>query len=302
MRIGEWSVDPATHQIERDGQTVTLEARTMRLLVCLAERAGETVSFDDLMDQVWPGTVVTQDSVYRAVTSLRRLLADNPRKPEYIVTVPRRGYRLVAKVVAEADAVAGKDSGAVPAGAASADAAPLAPATLTTTPPDRASATRRWRYAYLLGTGALAAAVLAFIFIGHPRSQSVAVLPFLDLTSQSMDEEYLADGLTEELITRLGKIPTLEVPAPTASFYFKGKQLSLSAIAKELNVAYVVDGSIRRSGQTLRVTTRLVRADDGFVIWSEVYDRNSADLLEVQDDIAGHVAQAIEKTTSKRAR
>ena len=292
MRIGEWSVDPATHRIARDGQTVTLEARTMRLLLCLAERAGETVSLDDLMDRVWPQAVVTHDSVYQAVASLRRLLADDPKRPQYIVTVPRRGYRLVAKVVVvEADTTAGEDSGPASPAAVIATPAPLP------TPPNTARATRWWRTGLLLAAGALAVATIAFVLPGNPRSQSVAVLPFLDLTSQAMNEEYFADGMTEELITRLDKIPGLEVPAPTASFYFKGKQLPLSAIAKALHVTYLVDGSIRRSGPTMRVATRLVRADDGYVIWSQAYDRSSSNLLEIQDDIADHIARAIEEAT-----
>jgi DNA-binding winged helix-turn-helix (wHTH) protein len=98
LRIGAWSVDPATNQIAREGELVRLEARTMRLLLCLAERAGHTVSTDELMDQVWSGTVVTQDSIYQAVASLRRVLGDDPKTPAYIATVPRRGYRLVAEV------------------------------------------------------------------------------------------------------------------------------------------------------------------------------------------------------------
>src|SRR5713226_3804373 len=98
LRIGTWCVNPASGQISRDGETARVEARTMRLLVCLAERAGEVVSIDDLLDQVWSGVVVTPDSVYQAVASLRRLLGDDARQPEYIATVPRLGYRMVAPV------------------------------------------------------------------------------------------------------------------------------------------------------------------------------------------------------------
>src|SRR5882672_10456301 len=94
LRIGAWCVNPASGQISRDGETARVEVRTMRLLLCLAEHAGEVVSSDDLLDQVWTGVTVSQDSVYQAVTSLRRLLGDDPRKPTYIATVPRLGYRL----------------------------------------------------------------------------------------------------------------------------------------------------------------------------------------------------------------
>src|SRR5258708_40027792 len=104
LRVGAWCVDPRSGQISRDGEIVRVEARTMKLLVCLAERAGEVVSIDDLLDQVWSGVVVTPDSVYQAVASLRRLLVDDARQPDYIATVPRLGYRMVAPVSALGDA------------------------------------------------------------------------------------------------------------------------------------------------------------------------------------------------------
>ena len=98
LRIGEWRVDPALGQISRDGECTRLEARTMRLLLCLAEHAGQVVSIDDLLNEVWSGVIVTPDSVYQAVTSLRRVLGDDPKQPSYIATAPRLGYRMVAKV------------------------------------------------------------------------------------------------------------------------------------------------------------------------------------------------------------
>jgi len=98
LRIGDWRVDPAAGQISRNGETARVEERAMRLLLCLAEHAGEVVSIDDLLRQVWSDVSVSPDSVYQAVTSLRRLLRDDPRQPAYIATVPRLGYRMIAKV------------------------------------------------------------------------------------------------------------------------------------------------------------------------------------------------------------
>src|SRR5665213_3696956 len=98
LRIGDWCVDPAAGQISRQGETVRLEARTLRLLLDLAEHAGQVISIDELLDRVWAGVIVTPDSVYQAVAALRRLLGDDPRRPRYIATVPRLGYRMVAKV------------------------------------------------------------------------------------------------------------------------------------------------------------------------------------------------------------
>jgi transcriptional activator of cad operon len=122
--------------------------------------------------------------------------------------------------------------------------------------------------------------------------RSIAVLPFLDLT-EAMDEEPFADGMTEELINRLSKLPGFRVPAPRSAFYFKGKQLPVAVIAESLGVAYVLDGSVRKSGGRLRVAARLVRADDGYVAWSETYDRPFDDILMVQDDIADAVTKAL---------
>jgi len=124
--------------------------------------------------------------------------------------------------------------------------------------------------------------------------KSVAVLPFLDLTTEDMKKEYFADGMTEELIDRLSKIPGLRVPGPTSSFYFKGKQLKVADIAKSLAVVYVLDGSIRKSDDTLRVAARLIRADDGYIIWSETYDRPLDNELKIQDEIASKVAKTLE--------
>jgi TolB-like protein len=135
--------------------------------------------------------------------------------------------------------------------------------------------------------------------IAAQPQNSIAVLPFLDLT-EGMKEEEFADGMTEELIDKLSKIPSLRVPPPTSSFYFKGKQITIVEIAKTLGVAYVLDGSVRKSGARLRIAARLVRADTGYVVWSETYDRPLNDILMVQDDIAGEVAKALKSSIADR--
>jgi TolB-like protein len=122
--------------------------------------------------------------------------------------------------------------------------------------------------------------------------KSVAVLPFLDM-SEKKDQEYFSDGLSEELIDMLTKVPELRVPALTSSFYFKGKRVTISDIAKALSVANVLEGSVRKSGNHLRVTAQLVRADTGYYLWSETYERQLDDLFKVQDEIAGAVVKAL---------
>jgi transcriptional activator of cad operon len=296
LRIGDWRVTPASGQISREGESVRVEARSMRLLLCLAEHAGQVVSIDDLLERVWTGVIVTPDSVYQAITSLRRLLGDDPKQPIYIATVPRLGYRMVANVSPWVD----PPLNSLPAAASAQRAMPR-------------GSRKGWT---LLAAGAAIPLILVLAFLvygrvggtAHSRANpdalpvqaSVAVLPFLDLTSESMDQEYFADGMTEELIDRLSKIPGLRVPPPTSSFYFKGKKISIADIAKSLGVAYVLDGSLRKSGSTLRIAARLVRADNGFVVWSETYDRRLDDTLKIQDDIAGEVTKALRQSIEGR--
>ena len=129
--------------------------------------------------------------------------------------------------------------------------------------------------------------------------KSVAVLPFLDM-SEKKDQEYFSDGLSEELIDMLTRIPALRVPARTSSFYFKGKEVSISDIAKALGVAHVLEGSVRKSGRTLRITAQLVRADNGYHVWSETYDRQLDDVFKMQDDIAGAVVKALKVSLLER--
>jgi len=123
--------------------------------------------------------------------------------------------------------------------------------------------------------------------------KSIAVLPFADM-SQAKDQEYFADGLAEELMGMLSKVPGLKVPARTSSFYFKGRQATMAEIAKTLGVAHVLEGSVRKSGDQLRVSAQLVRAADGFQLWSDTYDRKLDDVFKVQDEIAAAVVRALE--------
>jgi transcriptional activator of cad operon len=290
LRVGAWLVNPATGQISRDGEAVRLEARSMLLLLCLAEHAGEIVSIDDLLGRVWSGVVVSPDSVYQAVASLRRQLGDDPKQPTYIATVPRLGYRMIATVAPPPDVTS--------------DASSLARRSKPSSP-------RTWALAAVaFGLAVVAAwAVILRIPKGETPARSsavasqnettVVVLPFLDLTD-GMKEEEFADGMTEELIDSLSKIPGVRVPDATASFFYKDKKVAPAEIARTLGVAYVLDGSVRKSAARFRVAARLVQAENGYVIWSETYDRPLVDKLLVQEDIAGEVTKALRASIHAR--
>jgi TolB-like protein/cytochrome c-type biogenesis protein CcmH/NrfG len=133
---------------------------------------------------------------------------------------------------------------------------------------------------------------LIWASVGQRSRKSVAVLPFADM-SEKKDQEYFSDGLSEELIDMLTKVPDLRVPARTSSFYFKGKQNKIPDIARELSVANVLEGSVRKSGNFIRITAQLVRADTGYHLWSKTYDRKLEDIFKIQDEIADAVVQAL---------
>ncbi|HEY2819493.1 MAG TPA: winged helix-turn-helix domain-containing protein [Candidatus Acidoferrum sp.] len=300
LLIGDWLVDPASNEISRTGQTARLEVRAMRLLLCLADHAGEVVSIEDLLNHAWSGVIVSSDSVYQAVTSLRRQLGDDAKQPTYIETVPRLGYRMVAKVrpLTEATDAPGASQSSTHVERARSPVDAAAPA---------ASRARAGLAVAIAAAVCIGLVAISLLHAGNgsvaasPQNvatqqpeKSIAVVPFLDLT-EGMVEETFADGMTEELIDKLSKVHELMVPSATASFYYKGRKIPVADLAKSLGVIYLLDGSVRKSGSRVRVAARLIRADNGYVMWTETYDRAFDDILMVQDDIANKVTAALEK-------
>jgi TolB-like protein/Tfp pilus assembly protein PilF len=256
-RIGKWRVDPDLNELAREGQTIRLEPRTMRLLLYLAAHAGRVVDVQHLLDEIWPNVVVTQSSVYQAVLQLRRILGDDTEHPAYIENVPRRGYRLIAPV-------APWDTPSV-----AAEQPPL-------------SHVRHAPLGHKLGN------VPAL-------EKSIAVLPFTN-PSSDQENEYFGEGLAEEILNALSHIPELRVAARSSSFSFKNKGASVSEIAERLRVATVLEGSVRRAADRLRITVQLIDAQTGFHLWSERYDREFADIFAIQDEIAGAIAERLKVT------
>ena len=308
FRIGQWRVDPSLDQISREGVTVKLEPRTMRVLVCLAERAGEVVSINELLDTVWKDLVVTQFSVYRAVAILRRALEDDPKSPTYIASVPRRGYRLVVPIEADSKRqelpqlpVEPQAEAELPREQARAEDQLPRAASDTTDGDPIAKGPIGLRYGSLaialliLGSSAwwffLRPDTTSAVFA--PPSRSVAVLPFTNLSGDPQ-QEYFSDGMTEELIVALSQLDALKVIARTSSFSFKAKATDIGTIARKLNVAAILEGSVRRSGNKVRVTAQLVNAANGFHLWSQDYDRDVNDVLALQTDIATAVAHELQ--------
>jgi TolB-like protein/DNA-binding winged helix-turn-helix (wHTH) protein/Tfp pilus assembly protein PilF len=280
LLVGEWQIDPAADEIRRGGESRKLEPRTMALLVYLAHRPGQVVPAEELLDNVWKGVIVTGSSVYQTIALLRAALGDDADNPRYVVTVPRKGYRLIAKV----------ERGARAAG--------LQAQTESLAPP--ASPRRRWwrpvliaaivllGLAYLLTPESLRQRLLGVT----PAQRSIAVLPFQNIGADP-NEDYLSDGLTEDLLQSLGRLPGVDVTARSSAFVFRKRDQDVRDIARKLGVRYVLDGSVRRERDRLRVNAQLIDATTGFALWSESYDRPFADVLRVQEDISRSVARSL---------
>jgi TolB-like protein/DNA-binding winged helix-turn-helix (wHTH) protein len=312
-----WVLDPESGDLERAGTRIRLQEQPLQVLIELIDARGGVVTRDQLIAKLWPKGVVDFDTgLNTAIRKLRVALGDTADTPRYIETLPRRGYRFIAAPDAlpepsppiapapqeplsraETPPEQGRDP---PAAAAGAAAAPQAMAT-------PGAPYRRSRIVLSVALGLAAAYFLAdWVWLSRrvPADQrmtatatavfdkSIAVLPFADM-SEKKDQEYFADGLSEELIDMLTKVPELRVPARTSSFYFKGKQATIADIAKALGVAHVLEGSVRKSGNTLRITAQLVRVDNGYDVWSETYDRPLDDIFKIQDEIAGAVVAAL---------
>jgi TolB-like protein/DNA-binding winged helix-turn-helix (wHTH) protein len=278
IRIGAWTVSPALNLLENGTRSIKIEPRAMDVLVFLAVHAGRVVSIEELMASVWKGVVVGEGSVYLAIRRLREALEDPADGSSYIETIPKRGYRLTVPVEQ-------LESDSTP---------PPVPPAQGTRP---RIARRLW---WPLGAVVTAAAVLvaAIAFGLRDRAppalgNSVAVLPFHNLSSDA-EQEYFADGITVELLNALSRVRDLKVTGRTSSFHFKDREQDLPTIGATLGVEHVLEGSVRKAGEQVRITAQLSNARTGQHLWSEAYTRSVDDIFQIQDEIARSVANALQ--------
>ena len=326
--IGAWRIEPGLDQITRGGVTAKLEPRTMRVLVCLAQHAGRVVSVEQLLDAVWKDVAVTQHSVYQAVAGLRRALGDDQKNPIYIANVQRRGYRLIAPVVPVehqqittsahrepapiVSAASPQPPQAIEAARGSRDRlaaaqAPVEPGRRLASPGTNVAAVQpaAWSQRAIVATVVfvllLLASTSAYIYLRRggeraavipPAIHSLAVLPLQNLSGDK-GQEYFADGMTEELITNLAQIGSLRVISRTSAMHFKGSKETLPQIGHDLQVDAVVEGSVARVENRVRVTAQLVEASTDHHLWARTYERDLKDILALQDEIAQAITEQI---------
>ena len=271
--LGELRVNPPEGGVTGPGGTQQLDPKVMGVLVMLAEHAGHVVLREELLARLWPNAVVTDDALTRCLYELRRQLAlagGSEAHRAMVETLPKRGYRLNGTV------------------------GPLA---------DTAPAPARRSVPWVAGAVALLAVALVAVLLWRPFSPrpaaaarpSIAVLPFTDM-SETRDQQYLGDGLAEEILDKLNRSKDLRVIARTSSFWFRGKDADIAEIGRKLGVTHVLEGSVRRSGDDLRVTAQLIATHDSSHVWSTTFDRELGDLFAIQDEIAVAVASALRST------
>ncbi|MGI8734580.1 MAG: winged helix-turn-helix domain-containing protein [Pyrinomonadaceae bacterium] len=228
----DFRLDGNERVLMRSGQPVSLTARVIDTLLCLVRHHGRLLRKDELMAEIWPDTVVEENNLNQNVSTLRRMFGESRGENRYIVTVPGRGYRFVARVVENGDE-------------------------LSQSPP-----------------------------------QTVAVLPFVNMSADP-ENAYFCEGLAEELLNALARIEGIKVAARTSAFAFGDKNASVNEIAAALGVKSILGGSVRRSGNRLRITAQLVNAADGYQHWSQSYDREMGDIFDVQEEITFAVVAAL---------
>ncbi len=289
LRFDDFELDVRAGQLRRQGVRLRLRGQPLQILEILLERAGEVVTREELQSRIWPANTFVdfEHSLHNAVARIREVLGDSAENPRYIETLPRRGYRYIGPV---------EDSPVPPAGdervADANKGVSIAP------PPKQAS-----RFVVVLGAVSLCAVValglLAWTMRWHVHAKaavvpihSIAVLPLSNL-SGNPSEEFFSDGMTDQLITDLAQVGSLRVISRTSVIQYKGTRKSLPEIARELNVDAIVEGSVIRSGQRVRVTAQLLEARTDQHIWAETFDRDQGDVLKLQGELAGAIAQQV---------
>lgn len=314
VHFSVFEVDLRTGELRKQGLKVKLHGQPFQVLAMLLERPGELVTREEIRARLWPQDTFIdfEHSVNSSIKRLRQSLGDDATTPRFIETLPRHGYRFIAPVETLSRDDIPKENGEAetafvspppasqtrrPAGLGDADSAAKAGARRLHLP-------KRWVAAAMIGLAVVLLAILIALNVFSlrdrllprtppvPQIKSIAVLPLENL-SHEPEQEYFADGMTEELITDLGKIGALRVISRTSVMRYRGTKKPLPEIAKELNVDALVEGTVLRSGDRVRVTVNLLHASSDRHLWAETYERDFRDVISLQDEVAQAVAREI---------
>ena len=311
-RFGPFVLDPARRTLARAGSVIPLTPKAFDVLLFLTQNPNRLVTKDELLQAVWGDTFVEEGNLTQYISHLRKALGDNSDDAHLIVTIARKGYRFATDVTADITAdVTADDAGRTAtqrgvqaptaensaAAALAAQSAPQSPAHRST-----AKSPKRWRTALAVAVLTVILAAVAYASWQHfraitpskPEKIMLAVLPFENLTD-GPNKEYLADGLTEELISQIGRInpQQLGVIARTSVMGYKNKHERLDQIARDLSVQYVLENTLRESGNKIRLSSQLIQVKDQTNLWSQDYDYPAQNILNIEDDVADAIASEI---------
>jgi TolB-like protein/DNA-binding winged helix-turn-helix (wHTH) protein/Flp pilus assembly protein TadD len=284
--FGPFVLDPVEKTLWRDGQPISLPAKAFETLLALVERHGHVLEKSELLARIWPQTFVEEATLAQNVFTLRKVLSDSPEDHQYIETVPRRGYRFVAAVQFEnGEAAAATEA-------------------ISTPYPGALRIRLSHPRTLAIVASLLALCVSAGWYVArnsaerHPPPAGkimLAVLPFQNLTGDPQ-QDFLSDGFTEEMITQLGCMhpERLGVIARTSAMHYKGKEDPADRIARELRVDYILEGSLRRDGNRIRISAQLIQAKDQTHLWAANYDHDVRDVLNLESEVARAIAREIE--------
>lgn len=265
--FGDFVLDVHERTLHRNGEQSYLTPRTFDTLLTLVSRQGELLEKERLIGLIWSGGVVSDNALTRCIKEVRTALGDLATQPRFVETVPRVGYRFIAPVEFRESLESSSAEGGRPGRAA------------------------WWMLAAVIALGLMAWLLLSDQEDAQPEN-SVAVLPFANIGPDS-ESEYFADGVTEEILNALARSEALKVIARTSAFSFKGQEKDVRDIARTLGVRYVVEGSVRREANRLRVTAKLIEAESGFQYWSDTFEGPVTDIFAFQDSIARDVGRVL---------
>lgn len=328
--VGPWRIDARTGELRHGNESLRVEPKVAEVLVYLAQRAGQVVSRDELLTALWPRVVVGDDALTQSIIKLRKALGDDPKRPTYIETLAKRGYRLIAPVARVSEVRV------VPPAAAPVEVAappptkapsPQVAATIeaAASPPTEAPApaalpNRRkpWRRA-VIGGGLVALTLATGVAVSIHRgwlspvasdnapravAETMPVVAVLPLTNQSGDpqREFFSDGVTNDIIHALGRYSGLRVISSNSVQQFKQREATPQMVRDKLGARYVVTGGVREAGGQLRVAIELSDAETSRVLWSERFERQGGGVFEIQDSIVQNIVGALAVKVTKLER
>ena len=291
LRFGVFELNMRSGELWKQGRKVRLEGQPVQILLCLLENPGELVTRDELRQRLWPAETYGnfEDGLNAAVKRLRQALNDSAGNPRFVETLPRRGYRFLAPVHIVNAAEDGPNLIDIPPAQLAPSAVDLPQAKTVL----RSLSWKRSSWALLLVLVGVTAWMLRPKNSPSPVIRSLAVLPLENL-SHDPSQDYFADGMTDELITELGQISELRVISRTSAMTYKGAHKSLPQIAGELNVDAVVEGTVLRSGDQVRITAQLIQASADKHLWAQSYEGDVHQTLALQRQVARAIAEEIQ--------